>query len=804
MKRWLRIGLALVAALALLGGGGLVALQVALAHGALAARVDAALEQAIGRGVTHGAVSVRPGLLPTITLSDAAIANIAGGSRPDFARIGRLEVTLELLPLLAGRVEIDSLLVADAEILLERNAAGEANWLFGTGGGASHGGIQLDELEVRDTRILMPGARVERIEIAHLSLARADPQGPIEIVGDIRLDAEALAVTASVGRDAAGGLPLQATLRGDGLRLDLRGTWPRAIASPDWSLLVKLEAEAGSVQRLARTFAQRTLPLAPGPVLLSARLGPGEHHPAVSQLNLKLGAAQLDGLIPGLRLTRAELRSGSIEDQVRLTALGARGGAEIGLDATLPSLRRLLERHAEETLPVEATFTSGPARLTLRGALRHDLDLGATAFEARLTTPDLARLGPLTGATLPRLTGVSARARISGVTTRELRLAALAVTANALDAEGELTIALAPRTALRGRLAMRLLDLDALAGPPRPAARGAAQRVIPETALPIAVLQAFDANLTLTAATIRASGATWRDGSATLALARGRLALDPLAVTSPGGALGGRLTLDAAARPPQAALRLDSRGRGLDLAALHRAFGAPAAFEGTAELALDLRGRGATTRALAASLSGEAGLAMVGGRFTGATALSIGPDLVRALLPRGAAAGGLGLRCLALRISAEDGLAQSQALLLEGDFGRIDGSLALNLRDEMLAARLLPDVRLMGVTMRTPVTIGGTLAAPRVGVEAGAALAQVIGDTVANRLWRSSTVEFLRGATGSAQEDCAAALTLARLGRGGRMPEAAAPPIPLVPREVQGIAQDVVRGLGGLLGGRRP
>jgi len=196
---------------------------------------------------------------------------------------------------------------------------------------------------------------------------------------------------------------------------------------------------------------------------------------------------------------------------------------------------------------------------------------------------------------------------------------------------------------------------------------------------------------------------------------------------------------------------------------------------------------------------------MVGGRFTGASALSIGPDLLRALLPRGSAAGGLGMRCLALRFSAEDGIAQSQALLLEGEFGRIVGSLAVNLRDETLVARLLPDVRLMGVNMRTPVTVGGTLARPRVGMEPAAAVAQVIGDTVANRLWRSSTVEFMRDVTGSMPPggDCAAALTLARLGRAGPMPEAASVPIPLVPREAQGMAHELVRGLGGLLGGRR-
>jgi uncharacterized protein involved in outer membrane biogenesis len=437
--------------------------------------------------------------------------------------------------------------------------------------------------------------------------------------------------------------------------------------------------------------------------------------------------------------------------------------------------------------------------------VRRDAALGSAQFQARLVTPDLARLGQAFGVTLPRLTGLTASARLSGLTTRELQLAALSVTAQPLEGQGNLTIGFASRPSLRGQLAMRRLDLDAFGGaaPRRPGQQP--QRVIPDIALPVETLRGLDAALTLSATTLRVGGVTWRDASTTVALANGRLALDPLVATSPGGVLGGRFTLDAAATPPAAALRIDSRGRGLDLMALRRAFGIPAAFEGQAEVALDLRGQGASLPAVAATLSGEAGIAMVGGRFTGATAMSIGPDLSRALLPRGTPAGGLGLRCFALRLSAEGGVAQSQALLVEGEFGRVDGSLALNLRNETLAARLLPDIRVMGLTIRTPVTIGGSFAGPRVGVEPGAALAQVVGDTVANRLWRSSTAEFLRGATGGTPPggDCASALTLARLGRAGRMPEAAAVPIPLVPREVQGVTQEVVRGLGGLLTGRR-
>jgi uncharacterized protein involved in outer membrane biogenesis len=804
MKRTLRIIALTLLGLVLLAGAATLGLQVAIGRGAWSGEIDAALERATGRAVTHGAVSVAFGLQPRIAMANATIANIPGGSRPDFARIGRLEVTLELLPLLAGRVEIDSLLLADADIILERDAEGRANWAFGGGGGdASASGLSIDEVEIESSLIHLPAQPISTIDVQSLRLARDDPEDPLALDGRLRLDGEALTIAAHLGPEADGTMPLDATIEGDGLRVTLRGAWPHGLAAPGWSLALEASATAAAMQRLAPRFG-RPLP-ATASATLTASIGPGAPMPTVSALTLRVGATDLATLLPGLRLAQAELRAAGFDAPVMLAAHGHRGIADLGLTATLPSLRRLAAWTADETMPVEAVLTSGRARLALSGPVRRDADLAASVFEARLTTPDFALLGPILGVALPRVTGVTAQARLGGLLTRELRLDAMTFSADAMEMTGDLAIALAPRTAFRGQLAARRIDLDALGGgtaTPRPRAT---TRVIPDIPLPLDALRGADAALRLSASQLVAGGTTWRDASGTLALTNGRLVLDPLQVTTPGGGIAGRAVLDAAAQPPHTELRLDSRGRGLDLAALRRAFGVPAGFDGSAEVALDLRGQGATTRAIAATLSGQMGVAMVGGRFTGGTALRIGPDLLRILLPRGTPSGGLTLRCLALRLSAEHGVAQSDALLMEGDFGRIDGNLVINLRNETIAARLLPDISLMGVTVRAPVTIGGTLAEPRIGVEPGAALAHVLGDTVANRLWRSSTVEFLRDATGSGPAGgvCGPALTLARLGRAGPMPAPGATPIPLIPREIQGTAQDVVRGIGGLLGGRR-
>jgi hypothetical protein len=348
---------------------------------------------------------------------------------------------------------------------------------------------------------------------------------------------------------------------------------------------------------------------------------------------------------------------------------------------------------------------------------------------------------------------------------------------------------------------MQRLDLDALTDGAAPRGRTDPRRVIPDLALPVQGLRGFDAALALSVQALRAGGLDWRGVETRLALQAGRATVQPFAATIPGGRISGSLTLDGAASPPATALSLRSEGTGIDLAALGRALGrGGAVLAGPAEIALELRGRGATLRGVAATLTGEAGLAVVEGSLAWAQMLRVGPDLGRALLGAGAPVQEGALRCVALRLSAEAGLVQSQALLVEGAFGRIEGSLALNLRDETLAARLLPDLTVLGgLTLRPPVSIGGTLAAPRVGVEPAAALAQVIGDTVANRLWRSSTVEWLRGSgRGPAPSGtCEAELRLARLDRPGRPPQPMAATVPLVPRELQGAArgaQDAVEG----------
>lgn len=71
-------------------------------------------------------------LSPGLSVSDVRFANAEWGSRPDMAQIERFEVKVDLLPLLNGKLAVDKLVLSGANILIEKNKAGNGNYEFKT------------------------------------------------------------------------------------------------------------------------------------------------------------------------------------------------------------------------------------------------------------------------------------------------------------------------------------------------------------------------------------------------------------------------------------------------------------------------------------------------------------------------------------------------------------------------------------------------------------------------------------------------------------------------------------------------
>jgi AsmA protein len=130
-RRGLRITLIAIAVLVVLlvaGGGAFLA---SFDPNSLKPRIEAAVKQATGRELTmNGPIRLQWALRPTLAVNDVALSNPPGFSRPEMAKLQRLELQLALFPLLHRQVEIDRLALIKPDIALETDAQGRPNWQF--------------------------------------------------------------------------------------------------------------------------------------------------------------------------------------------------------------------------------------------------------------------------------------------------------------------------------------------------------------------------------------------------------------------------------------------------------------------------------------------------------------------------------------------------------------------------------------------------------------------------------------------------------------------------------------------------
>ncbi|PWC27137.1 AsmA family protein [Teichococcus aestuarii] len=823
-RRTLLAGAAVLVAVPVLAWGGL---NLVLRDSVLRPRVIAAVEQATGRALTlSGPVGIKLSLVPTVTLEGVALANAPGGSRAEMLTASRVEARLALLPLLSRRIAFERLTLIEPDLLLEVDAEGQGNWRLSpapspaTGrpeaapGGAAEGRLALSiaAVDIEGGRLTWHDARTGRrevLDIRSLALRAETPAAPIDFQGALGLRGVAVALEGHAGPLARllgtsaepAAWPLHVALAAPGLQLVADGSATRPEAAAGWQLALKATAE--STARLAPFLPRAGLPPLRG-LELDAELadaGAGRP-PRLDRLVAHTEGGDLGAWVPGLALGAATLRMPGPEQPGQLNAdLSLRG----------------LPVQAEGQLPAPAALLGDgpwPLRLTLRGAgatAEAQAELPGPRLEGAnvalsLAAPDTAPLLSALGLPGPRLTEARLEGRLllpaGGAALEGLRLRAREATL-----EGEARLALGgPRPALTARLNASRVDLDALlaplpatpaaapsaapapgaapaapAVPPRPPAPAATaegpRRVIPALPLPNLAPRGLDGDIQLAVAELLAQGITYRDLRGTAKLADGRLTVAPLAVTLPGGRLSGRLGAEGTGPAQRLTLALRHEGAGLDLRPLLQAYGLPGQASGRLELEADLSGTGADLRALAGSLGGHLGLALANGQIDNRLLDRLGGDLRRMLVPNAPTEGGTPLRCLALRLNLREGVARPQAMLLETGLADVVGSGRIDLGQETLALRLLPQVRLGGLGLTAPVLVGGTLAAPSYRLDpAGVAeaTAGIVGDLVARQMENQDSVlgqlaQQLAG-RGNALPDCAQQLAVARGGRSGPVP----------------------------------
>ncbi|MBK1698762.1 AsmA family protein [Rhodovibrio salinarum] len=169
------------------------------------------VERATGRNITVGG-SVSLSLLPSPAFSaqQVTLANVAGGREQAMAEIADLRVRVALAPLLQGQVKVEQLVLVEPRVLLERTAAGRANWRFRDGDGPATGdGGPLD-------RGLLGQVSLQSVRVVDGTLRFVDAAAGIDrqVTGiDARLSAQSL----------SGPLQAQGSLSANGVPLSFEG-----------------------------------------------------------------------------------------------------------------------------------------------------------------------------------------------------------------------------------------------------------------------------------------------------------------------------------------------------------------------------------------------------------------------------------------------------------------------------------------------------------------------------------------------------------------------------------------------------
>ena len=292
-----------------------------------------------------------------------------------------------------------------------------------------------------------------------------------------------------------------------------------------------------------------------------------------------------------------------------------------------------------QLLSPDATANRGKNQLTLRakaagntidvaGTLPSIADFENVPLQVRARGSNMTNLLGIIGVVIPNTRDYRLRAQLVKKG-EEYRFTRLAGTFGASDVAGRLTVTNGARVHLDSVLTTRTLDIIDAApfigyNPDIVAAKGVAaaaaatgaapQRLLPDAALPVATMQAFDADLKWAIGRLRSKNLPISDIDLTLDLERGRLALSPLTMTMARGHVASDLVFDTRQRP--SADRYDIRLSPTPMGRLLAGYGvAEAGTTGTIRGRIQIEGRGDTIHDSLASGHGRIAFVMPQGSF---------------------------------------------------------------------------------------------------------------------------------------------------------------------------------------------
>ena len=370
----------------------LLSLELSTYRGPLQSEIT----KAVGRQVSlRGEMSLQLSLHPTIAIEDVRLANPPWASRPDFARVGRVEIQLALWPLLHGNLDILNVGVDGLDVLFEARADGTNNWTFGqdTGTPPALPAIQSLSCEQCVIAYRVDADREQRLVIAAAAGALAlDEPAQFLLSGSYRDIPFTLSLLGGTLTDlivSSQPWPLEVKLRTAGATLEVKGDVDQADANLHFAVSGE---QFGELVRLTGG----TLP-ALGPYGLSGRLVKKDENYKVTNLAGHLGDKE--------SANRFAIDTGAVavaaDEPIHLSLEGKVGERPFGITATGGTPAGLIA--PVKPWPIELSATGAGARLQIKGTIAEPLKARGPDLRLSIRGKQFKELEAIAGTTLPAL-----------------------------------------------------------------------------------------------------------------------------------------------------------------------------------------------------------------------------------------------------------------------------------------------------------------------------------------------------------------------------------------------------------------
>ena len=431
----------------------------------------------------------------------------------------------------------------------------------------------------------------------------------------------------------------------------------------------------------------------------------------------------------------------------------------------------------------EAAVTAADIKLNAHATISHPFDMAALQATFHLTGTDLADVYYLTGLALPNTPPYD----VSGTLVRDklkFRIDDFQGKLGSSDVSGKLGVDTGrERPKLTATLTSKQLNLadlaaplgtqatlerksDTLAKPSAAAPASAPKLLLPDADLQVQRVRGMDADLQFDAASVTTSKMPMKKVRFHLNLDNGKLTLNPLDFQLAQGDFSGMVAVDAQGATPVTSI--DMKLVNVDLAQFTSKSNDTAPLGGRLLGRIKLQGSGSSVHKTAATANGDVTMVVPNGKMREALAELTGIDLARGLgLVLTKNEKNTELRCGVANFKADAGDLKATTLVLDttnvlvtgdGDINMGTEALNLSLRGQPKHATLL--------RLRTPITLRGSLAAPKIGVDAGKLAAQT-GGAVALAALLTPVAAVLAFVDGGLAKDanCSALLGQAQQGK---------------------------------------